>query len=191
MNQNQLTFIRKTDTLDSKGYKTFSLYACKCGNTYEAKTSRVLSGNTKSCGCLKKKPFNKSHGLRNHPLYIVWLNMRQRCSNPKVKCYPRYGGRGINVCEEWNCFEKFYSDVLPGYKKGLELDRIDGDKGYYLQNIQWLPHTENGRKRGYCKLNKEKASEIRNSLFTPLELADQYCVSIATIRKVLANKIWS
>lgn len=35
------------------------------------------------------------------PLYDRWIDMQQRCENPKVVAYPDYGGRGIQVCPRW------------------------------------------------------------------------------------------
>lgn len=189
MKESRLLFLRNTDTLDSRGHKGFALYQCSCGKVCELKIYRVDSGNTKSCGCLQKEN-SKKHGLRNHPLYVVWLNMRQRCSNPKVGCYPRYGGRGITVCDRWNTFINFYNDVIEGYQPGYELDRIENDKGYSPDNVQWLSHLQNGRKRDYCKLNIEKAQQIRNSNLSVSELASLFKVSQGSIVNILKNRTW-
>lgn len=189
MKESRLIFIKATDTLDSRGHKGFGLYQCSCGKVCELKIYRVNSGNTKSCGCLQKEN-SKKHGLRNHPLYIVWLNMRQRCNNPKVECYPRYGGRGIKVCDRWNKFINFYNDVIEGYQPGYELDRVENDKGYSPDNFQWLEHKLNGQKRDYCKLNLKKAEEIRSSTLPVSELSKHFNVSIGSIRNILNNKTW-
>ena len=70
---------------------------------------------------------SKTHQLTNHPLYIVWRNMNNRCYNKDYQPdYNRYGGRGIRVCDKWrNNFKAFYDDVIEGYRKGLTLDRKD------------------------------------------------------------------
>ncbi|MFZ4779370.1 MAG: recombinase family protein, partial [Terrimicrobiaceae bacterium] len=41
----------------------------------------------------------------------VWNGMKARCSNPEHEAFPRYGGRGIKVCERWEVFENFISDM--------------------------------------------------------------------------------
>jgi len=48
--------------------------------------------------------------------------MVQRCSNEKATSYPRYGGRGIKVCERWRTFENFLKDMGPA-PPGLTLER--------------------------------------------------------------------
>lgn len=73
---------------------------------------------------------NPIHGLfrNNKELFNVWSSMKNRCENPKRSNYPRYGGRGIKVCDEWHSAEKFVSWALEnGYQQGLQLDRIDNN----------------------------------------------------------------
>jgi hypothetical protein len=92
-----------------------------------------------------------------HHLYNTWINIRQRCRNPNNRNYPDYGGRGIDVCSEWDDFWQFVEDV--GEKpEGCSLDRIDNNKGYSKDNCRWATHTEqmnNCRKvsnaKGYIK----------------------------------------
>lgn len=99
-----------------------------------------------SCGCLnnkKRRENNRKHGLYQHPLYNVWIDMKQRCYNPNDKYYDRYGGRGIKVCEEWkNNFIAFYNDMINEYELGLSLDRIDNDGDYCKQNCRWATAKE-------------------------------------------------
>jgi len=83
------------------------------------------------------------HGLKHHPLYSVWSSMKKRCDNPNEKAYKHYGGRGIEVCKEWYEFKKFYDDMVVGYKQGLQLDRIDNDKGYSKKNCRWATVSQN------------------------------------------------
>jgi len=76
----------------------------------------------------KKKP----------PGYRRWTSMRERCNNPNCKDWPRYGGRGITVCERWNDFANFMADMGRPPRLGAQLDRIDNDRGYEPGNVQWL-----------------------------------------------------
>jgi len=126
---------------------------CECGNIVEKQARYLVSGETKSCGCLKidtAKANSKkcvTHGLTKHPLYKVWSSMKDRCLNEKCHAYKDYGARGITVSNEWISFEKFYNDTIPLYKKGLELDRIENNGGYSVNNFRWSTPTVNKRNR--------------------------------------------
>ena len=80
------------------------------------------------------------------PEYRTWLNMGNRCRNPKNDHYKYYGGRGIVVCERWKNFENFLADMGPK-PNGLTLDRIDNDGNYEPQNCRWATHTEQRHNR--------------------------------------------
>lgn len=125
---------------------------CECGNNIVVRSSHLRSGNTKSCGCIKKEylkanKLGEKHGAYLSKLYAVWEAMRQRCKNPTAQAYKNYGGRGISVCNEWNDFQKFEAWALShGYKEGLSIDRIDNDGDYCPENCQWLTRAENASK---------------------------------------------
>lgn len=80
------------------------------------------------------------HRLTNHPLYVVYNNMKARCYNPKNGSYYRYGGRGISVCEEWlNSFQLFYDWCISnGWAFGLKIDRVNNEDGYHPNNCGFV-----------------------------------------------------
>ena len=39
--------------------------------------------------------------MARNRLYDQWHGMFRRCHDPRRKDYPKYGGRGIKVCDEW------------------------------------------------------------------------------------------
>ena len=92
----------------------------------------------------------KRHGLKGHPIWKAWRGMKDRCLCKTNKDYPRYGGRGITICEEWvNDVETFYKWSIPnGWREGLTLDRRDNDKGYCPDNCRWTPRKEQQNNRG-------------------------------------------
>lgn len=124
---------------------------CKCGKTVVVKGHKLLSGNTKSCGCLKRSVLGdatRTHGKANSRLtgysnraYGAWQAMRDRCSNSNRKDYYRYGGRGIKVCKRWEKFENFLKDMGEP-APGLTLDRINNDIGYKPSNCRWATRKE-------------------------------------------------
>lgn len=92
-------------------------------------------------------PQHRKHA--RHPLYSVWNSMIQRCTNPHVAAWGRYGGRGITVCPEWRSFVRFVAD-MPPRPAGTELDRIDNNMGYSKANCRWVTRIENLRN---CRSN--------------------------------------
>lgn len=90
----------------------------------------------------------RRHGESNTPEYRAWQTMRQRCHNPAHAAFPRYGGRGIQVCERWlHSLANFIADVGRKPSPRHELDRIDNDRGYAPGNCRWCTRSENDRNR--------------------------------------------
>lgn len=75
-------------------------------------------------------------------LYDTWIRIRQRCNNPNGSDYHHYGGRGITVSKRWMKFENFLADMKPSHIKGLEIDRINNNKGYNKRNCRWATRTQ-------------------------------------------------
>lgn len=141
---------------DTKGNAMWKCQ-CDCGEVRVVNSRNLLSGNSKSCGCLKTDQVvlrNIIHGKRKSRLYPIWKAMNERCRNPNVHNYHRYGGRGITVCEEWKTdFQAFYSWAMAnGYDENAPvgkctIDRIDNDKGYSPDNCRWVDtKTQNNNK---------------------------------------------
>jgi len=137
---NMMTIIEEKEA--HKKQRQF-LCKCDCGHIGIHKLILLTSGQTKSCGCLRKRRFleiNTSHSKSRTKLNFVWQSMKQRCANPNCHAYKYYGGRGISVCEQWsNSLVPFYEwSINNGYKEGLSLDRIDVDGDYCPENCRWV-----------------------------------------------------
>lgn len=129
------------------------LCLCSCGNQVVAIGTELKSGHIKSCGCLQREmasKHNTTHGATKNAnsrrIYTIWTNMRRRCNDKNNPAYPRYGGRGITVCERWLSFENFVSDM--GYPpEGKSLDRINNDLGYCVENCEWRGLNQQARNK--------------------------------------------
>ncbi|MEV9640420.1 AP2 domain-containing protein [Mammaliicoccus sciuri] len=94
----------------------------------------------------------RKHGLSTTKIYQIFWGMLNRCYVKENRAYEYYGGKGIEVCEEWNNFDKFLNfydwALANGYEEGLQLDRIDVEKDYHPENCRWVTPTINSRNQG-------------------------------------------
>ncbi len=69
----------------------------------------------------------------------------QRCNNPKIKCYPNYGGKGIAVEYTAEEFATWFVANWSGSLVWPSVGRIDHSKNYSLDNIEMIEHAANAR----------------------------------------------
>jgi hypothetical protein len=124
---------------------------CECGNQTTVRGTDLKSGNTTSCGCVKKNvgyTSNLKHGgaKGNHTgAYRSWKSMKQRCTDPNSRGWKEYGAVGVTVCDRWlESFENFLSD-MGERPDGYSLERIDVFKGYAPENCKWIPLKEQAK----------------------------------------------
>ena len=82
------------------------------------------------------------------PLYRTWSGIKTRCLNKKSKDYPKYGGRGITVCDRWkNSYKQFAIDMGDKPSSMHSVERIDNNKGYCPENCRWGTKEDQSRNR--------------------------------------------
>lgn len=187
----RLTIIKELQP-ETKYKRRVFLCKCDCGNETKVKLDHIKRGTTTSCGCYKKE-IKTTHGLSTHRLRNVWKCMMARCYNKSSIDYGNYGERGITVCKEWHNISEFIKDMNESFSEGLQLDRIDNDKGYSRYNCKWSTVAEQSRNRRTNKVVKydgsdytlgDFAKEIRTCRvkvsywlakgLTPKEIADKF-----------------
>lgn len=148
-----LTSIRKPSKNGIIRTRRRCLCKCYCGVEFETNKDNFLNGGINSCGCNQNTGLVfKTHGLSKSKEYHCWVDMKQRCYNPKNKAYKNYGARGITVCEKWlNSFEQFLEDmnIMPINK--YSIDRINVNKEYCKENCRWADINEqsNNKRNSY------------------------------------------
>lgn len=88
---------------------------------------------------------------KRFPTSSVWSGILKRCGVQKGAHdfeLKQYRDRGITVCSEWRKFQTFHEWAISnGWKKGMQIDRIDGTKGYCPENCRVVDSTTNIRNR--------------------------------------------
>lgn len=123
------------------------------------------------------------HNKSRSSEYRIWAGMLNRCYNPNVRNYPRYGGRGIEVCSRWrHSFATFFAD-MGSRPKGLSLERKNNGGSYEPGNCMWASSSAQARNRRSSRL-----VEITGIVKTLAEWCELHKLGHATlIRRIHAK----
>lgn len=117
---------------------------CICGTEKQVLGLHLVRGRITSCGCINRT----MNGESQTPIGRCYKGMKDRCS-PTYSERHIYFDKGIRVCEEWDKdYFAFREWALEnGFKKGLQIDRIDNSKGYQPDNCRFVENLINVNNR--------------------------------------------
>ena len=141
-----------------------------CGKEVIVLANNLLSGASRSCGCLNRERIT-THGCTHEPWYPTYCTMMRRCGHlegASERQLRYYRDRGIVVCAEWRNSPRAFGDWLlaHGWRKGLQIDRIDNSQGYCPENCRVVTCKEN---------NNNKRNTLRLDDGTPLAM---FCTAV-------------
>lgn len=178
----------------------YCYFVCECGTKKETKLSLVKKGDIKSCGCLNSEvrsimtaKRNLIHGMakidgKRNPTYMLLNNIKARCYKETHVSYHNYGGRGISVCDEWLDHPKNFHEwcLNNGYKKGLEIDRIDNNGNYEPNNCRFVTTQVNGNNK-----RNNRRYTVYGEILTMAEISVKYNIKWNTLRGRIDYSGWS
>ena len=136
----------------------------------------------------------ESPGMANTRVYRIWKDMNRRCHNPNRWAYKYYGGRGINVCKEWETsFLAFLRDLGQPPSAVHVIDRIDNDKGYFKNNCRWVLPSQSRQNQRRNKLTIAEARQIRELKRQGIigrRIAELFGISQAMVSHICLGRKW-
>ena len=160
----RLTLVSPTFRKNSRGHRMkFWDCVCACGSLACIRANSLVSGETKSCGCILREQggaFDHGESGENRSIeYTTWKSIRMRVFSKRHKYFRYYGGRGITMCAGWGEFRNFLEDMGRRPDESHSIDRINNDGNYscghcveciengWPANCRWATHKEQSRNK--------------------------------------------
>lgn len=126
--------------------------------------------------------------LIKRPLYNTWCNIKRRCRDQRHPRYADWGGRGIDICEQWYFdYFSFANGVGPRPSPFHQLDRVDNNRGYEPGNTRWATATTQARNRRTRRSSStgEKGVEARpNGTYVARITINKRRINLGTYRSI-------
>lgn len=188
-----------------RGYRDFWVCRCVCSAEQAVEHYNLTRGHSTGCGaCAGAKiaqaklihgNARKRAGHRPTPEYRAWQKAKARCYDVNDPGFPRYGGRGITMCDVWRTsFDAFLADVGPRPSASHSLDRINNDGHYEPGNCRWATKAEQRRNQTRVKLAPADVHAIRAARErgeSERSLARRYGVVRHTIHSIVDREIYA
>ena len=180
---------------------------CDCGNTKIVSRDSLRSSAIRSCGCLRKentKNMRSKHGLRNTQIYRTWANIKTRCYNPNKDTFNYYGGRNVEMCQDWK--EDFIELKDEVEASGLHISGIESvnihdaikvgspDRDLYIDN--YIQTLENNCR--WVTMKEQQNNKLNNHYImyegqkhTLMEWSEILNINYRTLHKRLMYLNWS
>lgn len=197
----KLTVIKRINDKKDK-YSSSSYFLCKCScnneTIIEVDGYNLISGHTKSCGCIKNEKLierNTKHNMSKYRTFKIYYGMLDRCTNVNCSGYKKYGEKGIKICDEWydknseefinlEKFRNFHNWAIthPTYREDYTIDRLDPKGDYEPSNCIWSNPREQANNRtsnryidfGGCKYTMGQVANILGIQYRYLDLRFYY-----------------
>lgn len=181
----RISIVRSANGTENNGSIWVGICDCGAQKNFHASDLRNSKHPVRSCGCLvietnvARTRYGMGHGA---PTYRSWQAMIQRCTNPNVREFPRYGGAGISVCIRWlGDFPVFLTD-MGERPSGTSIDRLDNSKGYEPGNCRWATMKMQQRnRRNNVRANYRGEERLLS------EVADETGIPLTTLRNRLRH----